>query len=135
MGNGSDDYGMRDGSSRRPALRGSVDVRRQAILAGAWRVADLLEMNHRSPAMLDALCRIHGASREVIGGNLARRVLDRNGLVRLEASVTRQASEARDLQQKLTSVRASEALQQELADLLDFYGDALREIARKLGSA
>ena len=134
MGNGSDDQDMRDGSSRRPPLRGSVDVRRQAILAGAWRVADLLDMNHRSPAMLNALRRIHGASREVIGGNLARRVLDRNGLERLEASLTRQVSEARNLQQKLTSLRASEALQQELADLLEFYADTLTQIARKLGS-
>jgi acyl-[acyl carrier protein]--UDP-N-acetylglucosamine O-acyltransferase len=123
-----------NGFSPRRKLEGRVDVRRQAMLAGAWRVADLLQMNHHSPAMLQVLHQIHLASREVIGGNLSRRALDRDGLERLQASVRRQLNETQDLQRKLAAVRASGALQEELADLLSFFEGALGQIARKLGS-
>jgi hypothetical protein len=81
----------------------------------------------RAPVILSYLREamryaIHQASREVIGGNLSRRALVRDGLERLQASVTRQANDAQELQRKLAAVRASEALQEELADLLEFFG-------------
>lgn len=84
---------------------------------------------------LDNLRQIHRAARQVIDGNLKPGKLDRDKLERLQASVLRQAGEARLLQQWWAGDGASDARQAEVAELILYFDSALAGIAERLGQA
>ncbi|TNC61407.1 hypothetical protein [Rubellimicrobium roseum] len=102
---------------------------------GAWRLADLVDLSVDAPDLLEQLRSIHQSARQVIGGNLRSQSLDRSMLERLEASVLRQAGQVRLLQRKFIQAGTSGPLQDELAELREFFAEARAEIARQLKPA
>lgn len=80
------------------------------------------------------LYRIHRAARHVLDDNVGSKRLGREKLEQLKASVLRQASEAKALQERLAEVGADEAQRAEVADLVAYFDATLAAIARQLSA-
>lgn len=83
---------------------------------------------------LECLRRLHWAARHVLDDNVGTRRLGRNKLEKLQASVLRQASEARALQDRLTQIGADEAQRLELAELIEYFDTIVVAITQQLNA-
>lgn len=115
--------------------QGRTDTSQGNVLVRGHRLADLIGLHLEPSALLEELRHIHWSARQVIGSNLSNRTLERSALERLHASVLRQAEQARDLQASFAQTGASQALEDEIAELCKFFDDALNEIAQQLKPA
>jgi hypothetical protein len=122
-----------DASSQR--WQDSSDAPERSVLVRGHRLADLIRLDLESSELLDELRHIHWSARQVIDNNLGNRTLERSGLERLQASVLRQAEQAKNLQASFAHTGASPALKDEIAELCRFFDNALNEIAQQLKPA
>lgn len=122
-----------DGGSKPESNVAGAKGSHEAKFVGALRIADLLALSDRPAVVLDYLRKIDRSARQVIGGNLSAHSLNRDKLEHLRASVIRQASQARELQQRLAQAEASDVLQDELAEFIEFLEESLAETTRQLG--
>lgn len=100
--------------------------------AASLQIAEYFIMNAQIELALDQIRRIDRSARLIIGGNLQARALDRGTLNLLKASVTRQARDAADMQQRLEEGGAADQLCADLANLVVYFDEALLEIERQL---
>ncbi len=96
------------------------------------RVADLQSLTNQIELALDYVRHLDHSARLVIGGNLRTATLDRSRLERLQASVARQASDAKHVFECLDEATQKSALHNELRQLIEFLEDALVEIGQRL---
>ncbi len=84
--------------------------------------------------VLERLRRLHWAARHVLDDNVRTRRLGRDKLEQLQASVLRQATEARALQDRLAQIGADEAQRLELAELIEYFDTILVAITQQLSA-
>ena len=87
-----------------------------------------------SAEALERLRRIHQAARHVLDDNVGSKRLGRDKLEQLQASILRQACEARALQDQLAKAGADEAHRIEVADLIAYFDTILVAISRQLSA-
>jgi hypothetical protein len=90
------------------------------------------DASQHADKILESLRQIHWAARQVISGNLEPPKLDRDKLQRLQASVRKQAEEAKVLQRRWADDPAGGALRAELAELLLYFDEAASKIGQQL---
>jgi hypothetical protein len=116
-------------------LQGAAEIPERNVQFRGHRLADLIGLHLEASELLEELRHIHWSARQVIGGSLRSRTLERSRLERLQASVRRQAEQAQVLQGSLAPTKVNPALQAEIGDLCKFFDDALAEIAQQLKPA
>ena len=103
------------------------------MAAGNWDTAPRMELDQEDEA-LERLRRIHWAARSILDDHVGTRRLGRKKLESLQASLLRQASEARALQDRLAQIGADEAQRIELAELIAYFDTILVAITRRLNT-
>lgn len=101
------------------------------LSAGNWQAAHY-EEPEQDCELLERLRQLHQAARHVLDDNVGTRKLGRDRLERLQASLLRQANEARALQDRLARIGADEAQRLELAGLIEYFDTVLVTVTRQL---